>query len=176
MSKVFSKFGYVVLAGVISIATFAFFVWLPNLRLVKLVIFNPKTSLFYKLDFLTGLLSGITTNFTALSAFYTVTISMLFGINLAMIIYYLKTKKEVVRRGTLAATAGGMMGGLFGVGCAACGSFFLSSTLSFFGAGAALTILPLRGQEFGILSVLLMVISIILISRKIGQKSICSIK
>lgn len=170
MSRVFSKFGYVVLAGVISMAAFAFSVWLPNLRLVKLITFNPDTSLFYKLDFLTGLLSGITTNFTFFSAFYTITVAMLFGINLAMIVYYLRSRREIIQKGTCAATVGGLMSGLFGVGCAACGSLFLSSTLSFFGAGAALAVLPLGGQEFGILSIGLLIVSTFFISRKINQK------
>ena len=60
-----------------------------------------------------------------------------------------------------------------GIGCAACGSFILTTALSSFGAASALAILPLRGGEFGILSVVLLALSLVLISKKIAAPLIC---
>jgi hypothetical protein len=48
--------------------------------------------------------------------------------------------------------------------------------LSSFGAASALAILPLRGGEFGILSVALLAFSLILISKKIAAPLTCNVK
>ena len=147
-----------------------------------------------KLKVAITLLGGIGTNFSFLSAGYTIAIAALFGINFAMIVYFLKrtrlrqgfgrtppeplaTERGQARVGlgrqNLAAGVGGIASGALGIGCAACGSFILTTALSSFGAASALAILPLRGGEFGILSVVLLALSLVLISKKIAAPLIC---
>ena len=66
--------------------------------------------------------------------------------------------------------------GAIAAGCAACGSFFLVTLLSFFGATGALALLPLRGGELGLLSMALLLLSIFLIARRIVAPAVCEIR
>ena len=74
----------------------------------------------------------------------------------------------------MAAGFGGIASGALGIGCAACGSFILTATLSSVGAASALAILPLRGGEFGILSVILLATSLVVVSNKIAEPLMCT--
>jgi len=171
--KVFSAPSYAIIAVALSVAAFFFAVWLPNIGLVTDVFTHSSAPLGDKLRLAVTLLDGIRTNFSFLSATYTILIALLFGMNIAMIAYYLKQRIRTSERGGFFAGIGGMASGVLGVGCAACGSFILTTTLSFIGASGALALLPLKGGEFGILSVILLGASVYLISRKITDPLIC---
>jgi len=74
------------------------------------------------------------------------------------------------RRGEL---RGACASGLFGVGCAACGTFVLSPVLSFVGASGLIALLPFGGEEFGALGVAMLAFSLVLTARKIGEPLAC---
>jgi hypothetical protein len=95
--------------------------------------------------------------------------------DIAMIIYFFKRKRIGLPKGTAAASASGVASGVVGIGCAACGTFILSTLLSFIGASGAIALLPLKGEEFGLLSVILLAISVFLIARKITAPLICDL-
>ena len=176
VQEVFRDPRYLILAAMVGLTAFAFSVWFPNLGLMGEIFMNSNTPLSSKIQFAVNLLGGIRTNFSVLSASYTIAIAALFGINITMIVYYLKKKRAVLQRTELATSFGAALAGIFGVGCAACGSFLLSATLSAIGATGALALLPLRGGEFGILSVILLTIAIYLIARKINDPTICKVE
>ncbi|MBK5204909.1 MAG: hypothetical protein JJD98_05735 [Polaromonas sp.] len=67
------------------------------------------------------------------------------------------------------------MSGVIGIGCAACGSLILGVILPSFGAAGALAALPLNGEEFGILSVALLFVSLLLISKNIAEPINCGL-
>jgi hypothetical protein len=69
----------------------------------------------------------------------------------------------------------GLMSGVIGMGCAACGSLLLTSFLSLAGASAVLTFLPFRGGEFGIVGVILLGFSIFTVSKQIQNPGVCKI-
>lgn len=97
----------------------------------------------------------------------------LFGLDAALISHYMRRQVRLNR--DTGASAAGVMVGLLGVGCASCGSVFLSSL---FGVGAtvgASSWLPLRGQEFAWLGILVIVASIFSVSRKIVAPEACAI-
>ncbi len=172
-SEVFAHASYMALASSIAVAAFLFAVWFPNLGLIAEVFSTSSAPLGSKLKIAISLLGGISTNFSVLSAGYTIAIAILFGLNIAMIVYLLRRKRNGLAQQETTAGIGGIASGALGIGCAACGSFLLSTTLSLFGAAGALAILPLRGGEFGILSVGLLLISLSLISKKIAAPFIC---
>jgi len=172
LREVFRSFWYVVLATVTSIAIFVFAVWLPNLGLISQIIGDSNIPFSAKFQVPINLLGSIGTNFSALSASYTIAIAILFGINLSIIVYYIEKRKNILRQLSLAVSFGGFMSGMLGVGCAVCGSFILSAL----GAASAVALLPLKGTEFGILSVGLLGASIFSISRKIKSPMICEPK
>lgn len=172
LREVFGKFSYVVIALVGGLAAFTFAVWLPNFSLIANTLGNWRVPLAIKAQLLTGLFLSITTNFSVFSASYTIAIAILFGIDLGMIVYFVK-RNRALGQGEMTASVSGIISGMFGVGCAACGSFLATSILSLVGAGGAIALLPLRGGEFGLLSVILLVSSIYFVARKIAASPVC---
>lgn len=170
--EVFAHFSYGALAGALAILAFLVAVWLPNSGLLVEVFSRSSAPLETKLKLAWSLLHGIRTNFSLLSAGYTISIAALFGINMAMVVYFFKRIKSGLARRDAATGFGGIVSGALGIGCAACGSFVLSAL----GAVGALAILPLKGGEFGILSVILLLISLFLISKKIAAPLTCNTK
>lgn len=168
---VFRNKVYAFLAGLIALLVFSLAAWLPNLRVLFSIELNRAVSIGDKLAFPLRLAESIATNFTKFSASYTVATAILFGINLAMTVYFFKKRQEDLKRVGTATTFAGFLSGMFGVGCAACGSVILSSM----GAGGALAFLPLHGGEFGIAGVLLLAVSILLVAKKIAKTSTCDV-
>lgn len=175
LKTVFSKLAYVLLALGTSAAVFVFAVWFSNLSLITHFLGLPDTTLWQKLYLPLTLLGSIVTNFTWLSASYTIAIALLFGINLAMIVYFLRQKIVQVREMGITAGFFGIASGAIGIGCAACGSFLLTSALSLIGATGILNVLPLHGGEFGILGVILLLLSISLTARNVSNSAVCKI-
>lgn len=175
LQKVFRNPVYVILALVVSASVFALAVWLPNIRLVADVVSTPDVPLLSKFELPLSLLGSITTNFTSLSAVYTATISVLFGMYIAMTIYFLKRRIKDVRQNGIATGFLGITSGVLGVGCGACGAFLLTSFLSLVGAGGILVLLPLKGNEFGILGVILLAIALQATSKQIENPLVCKI-
>lgn len=173
LQKVFQKPAYVLLALVTSLAVFAFVTWLPNVRLIATIISSSSTSFSQKIGIPLRLLGSITTNFTLLSASYTIATAVLFGVSVAIMIYFLRGKINEVQRSGLATGVFGVASGVLGIGCAGCGSLLLPSGLALIGASSILAYLPLAGGEFGILGVLLLSVSIYLTAKKIQNQAVC---
>lgn len=175
IEDVFAQPAYLGLALAIALAAFVATLWFPNYALVSAVFATPNVALGAKLQLLASLLGGIATNFSALAAFSAMAIPLLFGADIAMIVYFLRKKRARLPRGEIAAGVGGAASGVVAAGCAACGSFLLSTILSFLGASGALALLPLQGEEIGLLSIALLLLSIFLIARKIVAPAVCEI-
>lgn len=175
LQKVFGKPAYVILALVISALAFAIAVWLPNFRLVAGIVSSPDVPLSSKIELPISLLGSIVTNFTLLSASYTIAIAVLFGVYVAMTIYFLKRRIKEVGQGGIATGFFGITSGVLGVGCAACGSFLLTSLLTLIGAGGAIALLPLQGSEFGILGVILLAFAVYTTAKQIENPLVCKI-
>lgn len=175
LQKVFGKPLYVLLALAASAAIFAFAVWLPNLPLIVKIMGHPGISFSKKFDLPVSFLSSIVTNFTPLSASYTIVIAVLFGINLAMIVYFLRRRVDEVKQTGMATGLFGITSGVIGMGCAACGSFLLTSILSLIGVSGILAFLPLNGKEFGILGLILLGVSLYTTAKKIQNPVVCKL-
>ncbi len=174
LQKVFRKPVYVILALLISASMFVLAVWLPNIRLVAGIVSSSDISFVSKIKLPLSLLGSISTNFTLLSASYTIIISILFGMYIAMIIYFLRRKIKNIKQSGVATGFLGITSGVLGVGCAACGSFLLTS-LVLVGAGGVLTFLPLGGSEFGILGVILLAFAVHTTAKQIENPLVCKI-
>ncbi len=176
LKKVFRNWKYGFLALAVSGTAFAFATWYPNFRLMLRMLASPEVPLADRILFPIGLLGSIATNFTLFSASYTVALTLLLGVSISMIVFAFRRRASVSRlRKDLAATLLGTMSGLLGIGCAACGSLFLAPFLMASGGAAFLVSLPLRGGEFGILGVLLLILSIYATARDIQTPIACKI-
>ncbi len=173
---VFQKLRYALIAALVAMGVFVFAVWLPNISLIVSVLKSDVGTIAEKAAFMFSLLGSIATNFTIASAVSTTLIAVLFGANVALLFYYLQ--KVRVGRNVSAvggASITGLICGFLGVGCAACGTFILSSVLVLAGAGGILTYLPFGGEEFGVVGVALLVYSIYAITNKIAAPNVCEV-
>jgi len=166
---------YLLLASTIALVVLATTLWLPNYRLLSAVFATPGVALGTKLQLLVSLVSGLAGSVGAVATVATVIIPVLFGVDVAMIVYFAKQRRARLARGEIAASLGGAASGAIAAGCAACGSFLLLPVLSFLGAAGALALLPLGGAELGLVSIALLLLSIYLIARKIATPPVCAL-
>lgn len=174
LKRVFRYPGYIVLAVLTSATAFAAAVWLPNVRLIVEIMRHPSATFLEKATVPLSLLGSITTNFTLLSATYTILIAILIGLNIASALFVIRNRVAEIKSEGIATGMVGILSGVFGIGCAACGTLLLTSILSIVGASWILSYLPLNGGEFGILGVLLLSTSLYMTSRNILNPKVCN--
>lgn len=176
MSTVLRNYQYVLLAIIVGLSVLGFAILLPNLQLISLVFRDSSVSLADKLGLLVGLLGSITTNFMLVSALTTVAISLLVGVNVALVLYLYRRKRSGLNKGGVAVSTFGAIVGIFGVGCAACGSLILTGLLSAVGGVGVLALLPFKGQELGIVGVVALLYATYFLVQKIIRPITCEIK
>lgn len=169
--KVFSNKLYSTLAIVVMLVVFAFATWLPNIRLLFSVVVDPAVSLITKFLLPIQLLGSITTNFTIFSAGYTIVIAILAGVYVSLFTYRFRRQKKLSQK-SLSVSFIGLLSGVTGLGCAACGSIVTTSLIGVGGLGS-LALLPFKGSEFGVFGIVLLVTSIYLLAKQINQPLIC---
>jgi len=174
-SQVFARPAYIALASVLALAAFLAAVWFPNFGLIGEVLAASEAPLADRLGIAFSLLGGIATNFDLLTAGYTIAIAGLFGLCTAMTAHLLTLRRTAAAGRNIVIGSGGVASGVVGIGCAACGSLVLGGVLPFAGAAAALAALPLGGAEFGILGVVLLLVSLLLLSRAIARPAACAL-
>jgi hypothetical protein len=138
------------------------------------VVTSQTLSVSQKALFLWSLLGAITTNYSILTAWLLIIIALLSGLNIAVSTYYFKQRLAFQK--AYGVSLLGMLAGFIGIGCASCGSIFLA-TLIGVGATASVTgAMPLQGQEFTILSILLLIGTLYYTAKKAGDPLVCGIK
>lgn len=174
LKEVFRNARYGVIAAGVGCAIFALAVWLRNLGLLAQVATSPAFSVSEKVSLFVKFLGGIATNATPFSAFLIVTMSIFFGVNAALFLYYLAKQRGFPKKES-AGAAGAFVSGIVGVGCASCGSFLLGSLLASFGASGLIAFLPLRGEELTMLSIALLGLSMFWLSKSIQSTNVCAV-
>lgn len=172
--EVFLRSRYVALALIFAAGIGVGIVWLSSYRLIWFALTSDIFDWAARLKILWTSLGVFATNFTLASQIMIVAVSTLAGVNIAMLIFYFK--RTMAARRASAVSALGLVIGAFGVGCSACGSVVLSSFLGVTTASILISWLPLRGIEFGILSIMLIGTSIYILAKKIQSPVTCAIK
>lgn len=175
MLNVLRNYWYVLLAVSVGLAVLGFAILLPNLGLISLVLVDDSVALNDKLELLRALFGSIATNFTLLSAMMTIIISVLIGMNVSLMFYILRRQKSTLGGNSVMISALGTTSGLFGVGCAACGSLIFTGLVSTAGGVGLITLLPFRGQEFGVIGVVALSYATYFLVQKINRPVICEI-
>jgi len=165
---------YLTLALFVAVTVFLFSIWLPNLGLIRVVIFSPDFTFLKKALFLWDSLGAISTNFSLLTASFTLFISVLFGLNISLAVYYFKKRITFQKAGGISIA--GMLVGLIGVGCASCGAIVLSTLLGVGAAAAVTGILPFGGQEFSMLSIIILLGALYITAKKATDTLVCKVK
>ena len=175
LSKVFRQLRYSIIAVLIAFFTLSTAILQPNIGLLGAVFTSGEISWVSKYNFLIALYGSLATNFSVVSAVSTVLIAVLLGMNIALLVYYIRRRQigGNNKAGNTASIAG-IVAGTFGVGCAACGTVILSTMFAVFGGGGLLLLLPLHGAEFGVLGVILLSFSIYQLGKRINDPLVCA--
>ena len=145
---------------------------ITNLKLLY-QLFITQGSMLLKVKTLIWLTAGITTNFTLINIFLATVIAFLFGIYLSLFIFFIRKRQKIFGVGKTGFF--GSVLGVMGVGCSSCGAIVLSMILSTGGAATAISLLPLKGSEFALLSLLTLSFSIYTLSKNIVNAGLCRI-
>lgn len=149
-------------------------IWLSSHQLIRFAFTSDIFNWSAKLKILWTSLGLYATNFTLASQIMIGLVALVSGMNIAMLAFYFKRRMAV---GSAAGASGfGLLVGTLGVGCSACGSVILSSLIGISSASALVSVLPLRGVEFGIASIALIGLSTYWIAKKIQAPETCAIK
>jgi hypothetical protein len=168
MVAVMSGFGVFVLAT-----------WLPNVPLIWQIVVSRSMSTVDKIQFLIALTGSIGTTFTIFSALSMIATAVLFGANVALTAYYATSRRYAVmpiRKRNVAGGLAGLASGLYGVGCAACGTLAISPFVSLIGLGGLVAAMPFGGEEFSVLGITMLGFSSASLARQIGAPFSCSIE
>lgn len=150
--------GYAALAAVSALGSLSVFVWVRNLDLLVNVVVLGNLGIGPRIGVLVGLYPWVGSAYTPAQAVLLTVTAALVGIDVALLAYHLREHQLSVREGSGGLT--GVVLGTLGAGCAACGSAVLAGVLSLFGAGGALTLLPLDGLEFAGIAIVVLLLSI----------------
>ena len=168
---VFGNVRYLLLSLGIFLMVLVFAIWLPNLSFVGSTITSPTLTVMQKANLLWSSLGAYQTNFTLLSRTLTTIIVALFAVQISFLVFYFK--RRIKLQSATGMSLGGVVSGLVGIGCAACGSVILSSLFGLGFTAAFVTILPLQGQEFGLLGVGILGFAIFQTATKIQDPLTC---
>jgi hypothetical protein len=149
--------GYALLAVGFALTALSVFSFVQNLTLVAFVV-TGSLAPGAKLRALSELFPFLGTNYGLLDGVGIVLVAMLTGINLAMVTYHLR--EHGLTRGGSSGSAVGVVLGLLGAGCAACGSAILVGLLSLVGAAGLVTLLPFEGKSITYLAAVVLVLSL----------------
>ena len=175
LKQVFGKVEYLFLFLVSGLSIFVGAIAMRNLPILGQIFSTNSLSFEQKVYFILSFFSSVKSMFGLLGEVLLIIIALLFALNLTLLVFYIRKVKSVLKGNhhIHAVGIGGLVSGLLGIGCAACGSIVLSAILSAVGASGLLLLLPLHGSEFGILGVMLLVFSITVLVRKINQPLVC---
>jgi small-conductance mechanosensitive channel len=174
LQEVFIRPLYGLVALLSSILIGAIMTWISSYDVIKLAIISEAINFAGKLKLIFSSLGSFVTNFTVSSQVMVVLVSLLAGVNMAMLIFYLRKSRAI--RKTAKTSVLGLIVGTLGVGCSACGSVILSSIFGISASFVFMSYLPLRGMEFGLIGIGLVILSIYNIANKMQSPATCSIK
>lgn len=173
--RVFSKGSYQLLGSVIFLVALSLVLLLPNLPLILHILTADTAGVLAKVQFVLSFYGSLVTNFTLFSATYTLALLVLFAVNICLFVFYIRRAQRVTKktkRVHLTGVAGAVSGAL-GIGCAACGSVILTAFATSLGATGLLLALPLHGGEFGLLGIVLLIVSIRYLVHRINDPLVC---
>ncbi len=172
---VFINVRYIVTGAVFALIVYFLSVFTNKLGFINYTVGSDIFTFFTKVKLIFQSLFSIDTNFTSLFTFWTVVLlAIVSGINIAMLVYLLRRQAKASKEA--GASFFGIIAGMFGIGCAACGSVILTSIFGLGFTASLISFLPLDGGEFMILALIVMIISVYYVSKKIVDPMICKPK
>lgn len=173
MIRVFRRFEYVLLALAIALGVHIVMVIAQFPAFIHTILFNSSLIASEKGYILLTLFKPVIDS--GESFLFTLLLPLLFGINSALLIFYIRFFKTAPSSLSLGGGIMGSISAFLGIGCAACGSVFLSALTSTLGASGLLALLPFHGKEVGYAGLLFLLISSTLLARSISKPPVCPV-
>ena len=169
LKKVFSSPKYVLFALLFACALLFLIVWLPNIALVR-VVHDSAIPIGQKLAFILSFFTSLPLTYGWPEALSLYLVVIIFGINGSLLLFYINQAGGLrgVAHKNLLHQIGATAVSLLGVGCAACGTLFLAPLLGTAFSGFLL-FLPLRGFEFSIIGLAILVWSLYATAKRIDN-------
>lgn len=166
---------YLILTLGVAFVVLSFLIFVPNRMLVWFGLSQGGGGVVADLGFLLAFYGSLLTNFTPLAATVAVVTALLLGLNVALLIYYVRLMRGGKRSVFVVSglSIGGLVSAVFGIGCAVCGSIILTSVLGLVGASGLLLLLPYGGEEFSFLAIGLLLYATTLLLRRIEAGRVC---
>ena len=165
---VFKRPDYIFLTALTALIVFLALTFFSNMGILGSVVFDGALLASVKIKILANIPYGYVSEFSSRSL-AVILFSLLFGINLAGIVYYVRLYKATALSAMAALGSGSILSAIIGVSCISCGSLATIFLASLFGASSLAIILPLGGTELSLISITLLLVSIVLIDKKIKQ-------
>ncbi len=169
--QIFRNLSYIALSLGVVILIIALTVWIREKELLWYVLNVNLFSWSYKLKFILTSPIAFRTLFIFTDQIIIITIAILNGINLSLLIFYLRDKVRNLKMATLSSV--GLVMALLGIGCASCGSIILTTFLGVGFSVGLLGWLPWHGLEISLVGIILLLVSIYLLAKKISQPKVC---
>jgi len=150
----------------------------PNAALVERVLFAEVAPM-TKLVTLFVLLGSLPAAFSAMTLLIAISFAALMALNVTVLTFYVRRRRssQSARTAKIGVTSlGGLVSGVLGIGCAACGSIVLSAVVTTFGGVGILALLPLGGSEFALVGLGLLLFSSYSLIKHVNDPLLCAIE
>ena len=152
--------------------SFLFFLLLiPNYSLLAGAFVSPLFTPLEKIAILFGIFGTLSTFFTPLGQTIAVVTALLIGIITNLLVFSMRNR--VLRRRMAGNSAIGIISSMIGIGCASCGSIILSSLIGLSATVGFLSFLPLGGDFFGVIGLLILLFTLSHILLKMSAAATC---
>lgn len=141
--------------------------WALNTDLLRFVLFESGVSAGLKIEFFFGVYQSLFSEIGSLQSLVLVIFGVLFGINLALLVFVLKRRfrQQKSLKGS-AASVPGLLLATIGGGCAACGTSLLAPLFATFGITSAGFI-----RDFGLVAAILGIVLISYSAAKLSEQA-----
>lgn len=165
---------YLFIMLIVSLSLIAVATLLPNIQLIRQVMMGNVMNTQEKITLLGSLLGSLETNFTTVSRSLLIISSVLTGMQVALVTYFIRQRTKVQQ--TVGMSFVGTVFNLLGIGCASCGSVIISSFLGISTMALIVGGLPFKGQEFSVIGILVLLFAMKQTVNKINSPEACVIK
>lgn len=169
------KITYTLLACAITVCVLVVSVLFPNRAFISFIFGEDSISLYDKINFLRVLITTISTYVTNLSGILMLFTAALIGINVSLAVYLIRNNITAYTRNSNVMTVFGITSAVVGYGCGLCGSLLFTTVFASVGGATLLAKLPLHGEEFGVLGVVVLMVATYLLYRQSKKPLVCSV-
>jgi len=149
---------YILYALLFAFVGLGILLWTFNIGLLWYGLSEAPFTILERVTFIGGIYGGIFTNFDSIEAIGLIIFAMLFGINIACLVYVLKSQGKIIKNS--AKSSAGLLTAIIASGCAACGTSILTPILISLGATSSIALSRSIGVIISYLSIVLILYAV----------------